>query len=168
MSKDAINYFEESEKYRPKKVRTLLIGEAPPPIGTKYFYVPKPMSITKPVQKDTSLPATIFYHYFKKRPETEEEYLDCLNRLRDLGIFLMDIVDERIKIRERGGINHENLQYLIGKIKELRGRIVGRGILIDEKDITFLLPRLHYKKQLEEEFPKSRKISWIDFRLSSD
>jgi len=70
MRKDPINYFQESERYRPKTVRTLLIAEAPPPSRTKYFYVPRPMQDKVPVEKDTSLPATIFYHYFKKRPKT--------------------------------------------------------------------------------------------------
>ena len=168
MRKEPINYFQESEKYRPKTVRTLLIAEAPPPTGTKYFYVPRAMPTKVPMEKDTSLPATIFQHYFKKRPETVDEYIDFLNRLRGAGIFLIDIADEPIRIREKGGINQENLQYLISKIKTLRTKIRERRIIIDDEDIIFLLPRLHFKKRLEEEFPKSEKIRWIDFRLSSD
>ena len=168
MRKEPINYFQESEKYRPKTVRTLLIAEAPPPTGTKYFYVPRAMPTKVPVEKDTSLPATIFQHYFKKRPETVDAYIDFLNRMRGAGIFLMDIADEPIRIRERGGINQDNLQYLISKIKTLRTRIKNRGIFIDDENILFLLPRKHYKKQLDEEFPNSKKIRWIDFRLSSE
>ncbi len=168
MRKEPINYFQESGKYRPRRIRTLLIAEAPPPSRTKYFYVPRAMSNKVPVEKDTSLPATIFHHYFKKRPESVSEYIDFLSKLRGIGIFLMDIVDKPIRIRERGGINQKNLQYLSSKIKTLGGRIARRGIFIDDEKITFLLPRLHYKKQLEEEFPQSRKIRWIDFRLSTE
>jgi hypothetical protein len=168
MSREAINYFQESERYRPKTVRTLLVGEAPPPGKTKYFYVPKAMSNKVPVEKDRSLPATIFHHYFKKRPVTIEEYVDLLNKLCDSGIFLMDITDESIRIRETRGINRKNLRYLISEIKTLRARIKDRGISIDDEDIIFLLPRRHYKRQLDEEFPRSKKIRWIDFRLSSD
>jgi hypothetical protein len=168
MGKEPINYFQEAERYRPQTVKTLLVAEAPPPTGTKYFYVPRAMSDKVPVEKDTSLPATIFHHYFKKRPKTVEEYNDFLNELRGIGVFLMDIADEPIRIREKGGINQDNLRNLIGKIKALRTRIKDRGISIDDEDIIFLLPRQHYKKQLHEEFPNSRKIRWIDFRLSSE
>lgn len=168
MGKEGINYFQESEKYRPKTVRTLLIAEAPPPMGTKYFYVPIAMPTKVPVERDASLPATIFHHYFQKRPNTVDKYIGFLNRLRDAGIFLMDIVDEPIRIREKGGIHQENLHYLISKIKTLRTKIRKRGILIGDKDIIFLLPRQNYKRQLGEEFPNSTKIRWIDFRLSSE
>jgi hypothetical protein len=168
MGEEPINYFQESEKYRPRRVRTLLIAEAPPPSRTKYFFLPRAMSNKVPLEKDTSLPATIFHHYFKKRPRNVDEYIDFLKRLGGAGIFLMDIVDKPIRIRERGGINQNNLQYLISKIKTLRTRIKDRGISIDDENIIFLLPRQHYKKQLDEEFPRSKKIRWIDFRLSSE
>ena len=168
MGKEAINYFQESEKYRPKIVRTLLVAEAPPPAGTRYFYVPRRMSNKTPVEKDRSLPATIFHHYFKKKPETVEEYVRFLNKLRDLGIFVVDILDAPIKIREKGGINQKNLQYLVSKIKKLRTKIKRRGIFIGDENIIFLLPRRHYKKELHEEFPNSKKMRWIDFRLSSE
>ncbi|OGQ13238.1 MAG: hypothetical protein A2026_13965 [Deltaproteobacteria bacterium RBG_19FT_COMBO_46_12] len=166
MAKEPINYFRRAEKYRPQTVRTLLVAEAPPPAGKRYFYIPRAMSSKLPVEKDTSLPATIFTHYFKRRPETLEEYKDFLNKLRGIGVFLMDIVDEPIRIREKGGINQENLQCLRVKIKAFRSKIRERGIPIDDENIVFLLPRPHYKKQLDEEFPKSKKVRWIDFRLS--
>ena len=97
-----------------------------------------------------------------------QEYENLLNRLKDMGIFLMDIVDEPIKIRDKEGINQKNLAYLISKIQQLRRRIRARGIRISDENITFLLPRINYKKHLQEEFPHSRLIRWIDFRLSSE
>ena len=168
MGKEPINYFQESEKYRPQTLRTLLVAEAPPPTGANYFYVPRAMPDNVPAEKDTSLPATIFHHYFKKRPKTVEEYNDFLNKLRGIGVFLLDIADEPIRIREKGGINQDNLQYLISRIKTLRNKIRDRNIFIDDENIIFLLPRPHYRKRLDEEFPNSRKIRWIDFRLSSE
>ena len=169
MIEKLINYFEASEKFRPKEVKTLLIGEAPPPSGKTYFYVPRPMSSKRPIKDDRSLPATIFYHHFRKRPETVERYIELLNKLKDRGIFLMDIVDDPIKISDRnltGGINQENLEYLVRQIPLLRNKIRSRGIDIEDENIIFLLARKHYKKYLDEAFPKSQKIRWIDFQLS--
>ena len=78
----AINYLEISEAYRPEKIggkiNKLLVSEALPPNGESYFYVPRPMSNNILAHNDRSLPATIFCHYFKRRPET----LQGLNRLK--------------------------------------------------------------------------------------
>ena len=171
MLEKLINYFEESEEFRPIEVKILLVGEAPPPSGKTYFYVPKPMSNKRPIKDDRSLPATIFYHYFKERPETVERYIELLNKLKDRGIFLMDIVDDPIKISDRnlkGGIAQENLEYLVRQIPLLRNKIRSRGIYIEDENIIFLLARKHYKKYLDKEFPNSQKIRWIDFRLSPE
>ena len=168
MASNRIDYFKESQKFKPKQVNTLLIGEAPPPSGKRYFYVPRPMSNQIAIEADRSLPATIFNHYFQRRPETVQEYVNLLNRLKEMGVFLMDIVDEPIKIRDKGGINQKTLDYLISKIPQLRKRIRARGIHISDENITFLLARNNYKKQVQEEFPNSRLIRWIDFRLSEE
>jgi len=122
MRRYPIKYFQESEEYRPKEVKTLLVGEAPPPSGKTCFYVPKPMSNKRLIKDDRSLPATIFYHYFRERSETVERYIELLNKLKDKGIFLMDIVDEPIKISDRrlkGGIiskSERNTQCMISTI----------------------------------------------------
>jgi hypothetical protein len=166
MQANRINYFEESEKYKPPLVKTLLIAEAPPPSGNSYFYVPRPMSVNRSIENDTSLPATIFFHYFQMRPETEEGYIYLLNQLKEMGIFLMDIVDEPLRIREGYSINERNLKILLYEIPNLRIKIKNRGIRISDDDIIFLLPRLHYKKALMNEFPNSKFMRWKDFRLS--
>ena len=80
----------------------------------------------------------------------------------------MDISDEPLRIRETGGINQRNLDRLIAEIHKLRDKIKSRGILIEDDKIIFLLPRLHYKRHLIDEFPKSKHVRWIDFRLSSE
>ena len=87
----AIDYFLKSEKYRPKEIKILLIGEAPPASGKTYFYVPKPMNTSIPIREDRSLPATIFHHYFQQRPADVETYIQLLERLREMHRFLIDI-----------------------------------------------------------------------------
>lgn len=164
-----IDYIKESDKYKPKIIKELLIGEAPPPSGKKYFYIPIIMSNKKDIEKDTSLPATIFYHYFNKRPETIDEYINFLNKLKNMGVFLIDIIDESLKIRDKNyknGINTDNLRILMKHIQMLRNKIKSRGIDIDDKNMIFLLPRKHYKKELKKEFPKAKFKSWKEFRLN--
>ncbi len=76
-----INYFKISEKYRPLKIKTLLIGEAPPFSGKKYFYLPDTIQ-NRIREENTSLPATIFYHYFDTVPRDVVEYEKFLIELQ--------------------------------------------------------------------------------------
>lgn len=164
-----INYLTISEKYRPIKIKTLLIGEAPPPSGKKYFYLPDTIQ-KRSRENNTSLPATIFYHYFDKVPKDTKEYEKYLRELQNMGIFLIDIVDEPLKIRDRNsknGINEKNLNYLNSQIPKLRNKITERNISIDESQIVFLLARTKYKKYIEKEFPNSEIIRWKDFRMTT-
>jgi hypothetical protein len=114
-----IDYELERNKYRPERIKTLLIGEAPPPSGKSYFYVPKEMSLGRSIEDDTSLPATIFNHYFGRRPNNISEYKKFLIELKNMGVFLIDIIDEPIKIRG----DKENENYLISKLPELKLKI---------------------------------------------
>lgn len=171
MNNHYINYFKESEQYRPESIKTLLIAEAPPPSGKHYFYVPKEMSAEIPIENDRSLPATIFYHYFQELPQSKEDYLNLLKNLKDMGIFLMDIMDMPIRIRDRkakGGINQENLRALKNEIPKLRDTISSRGIVIDDDKMIFLIPRPHYKKEIKREFRKACIVRWKDFRLNPE
>lgn len=162
----AINYFNESGKYRPEKIgktiKILLVSEAPPSSGTTYFYVPRRMSDRIPIQKDRSLPATIFNHYFGKRPTTIDEYVNFLVKLQEKGIFLIDICDEPIKVRG----NPNGIQRIIREIPKLRTKMEERKINIADEDIVFLLARNSYIKYIRREFPNSKFIRWIDFRIS--
>ncbi|MGQ9570134.1 MAG: hypothetical protein ACUVUQ_04685 [Thermodesulfovibrionales bacterium] len=158
----SIDYFKESEKYRPRKVTTLLVGEAPPAFRKTYFYLPRPLSNKRPVRNDRSLPATIFYHYFQRRPETEAEYVDLLFKLQNKGIFLIDICDEPLRVRG----NKKNLEKIVNEIPNLRNKMILRNISIEDEDIIFLLPRKNYLKYLKSEFPTSKYFRWIDFRMS--
>jgi len=158
-----IDYLKVRAEYQPSTIKTLLIGEAPPPNGKTYFYLPKLMSLGKSVRDDTSLPATIFNHYFHKRPETLEQYKAYLNTLEMHGIYLIDIIDEPKRIRG----NKENEEYLISKIPFLKEKIESRGLVIEEENWIFLLARNSYKKHLKKHYPLSTKIRWIDFRMDT-
>ncbi len=157
-----INYLAESEKYRPKKILTLLVGEAPPPSRKTYFYMPNSMRVKKEIEKDSNLPATIFNHYFGKRPENDVDYILFLRELQRNGIFLIDICDEPLRVRN----SPEGLQRIIDEIPMLRGKMKRRKISIHDEDIVFLLARHNYKKFLKKAFPVSHMIRWIDFRMS--
>ena len=156
-----IDYIRIRKKYKPKEIRTLLIGEAPPPNGKTYFYIPRDMSQARNIENDRSLPATIFNHYFDRRPSTIVEYEDFLLDLKERGIFLMDIIDDPIKIRD----NIENEKYLVSQIPNLRNKIKSMGISLEEEHWVFLLARTSYRSIIKREFPDSMTINWIDFRV---
>mgnify|MGYP000912663479 CR=1 FL=1 len=167
----ALNYFELSEKYRPKKVENLIVGEGPPPSGKRYFYLPIRMNPKRDIRGYRSLPATIFYHYFRSIPSTVEEYESLLIKLKERNIFLIDILDNPLKIRDRSsanGINKENYDLLISGIHGLKDKIKERSIYISEDRIVFLLARTSYKKELKREFPNAQYFRWIDFRLGRE
>jgi hypothetical protein len=157
-----IDYLFESEKYKPNHISVLLVGEAPPPSKKRYFYLPRDLSNNQPVEEDTSLSATIFNHYFKKRPSTRKEYQQFLLKLKQRGIFLIDICDDPIRVRNCP----EGVQRIIDEIPNLRDKIYQRAIKISDEDIIFLLPRPSYKKHLRRYFPDSKFVRWKDFRLS--
>jgi len=164
-----INYREQANKYRPGKITTLLIGEAPPPNGKKYFYMPVDLKNGRIIEKNASLPATIFHHYFGKKPHSKAEYKIFLNKLKNAGIFLVDIIDEPLRIRDRNRIrqrNQENLAYLVRQIPKLRKKLKNFKIKIEDENIIFLLARPDYKKHLKNEFPKSHFFRWKEFRLN--
>lgn len=160
-----INYIKESEKYRPKKINILLVGEAPPPKGDKYFYIPRKMNLKLSIKKDSSLPATIFYHFFKKRPRTEKEYFLFLKKLKQKGVYLIDIIDKPIRVRDKNGINIKAIKIIKKGIKELRVKMSKRRINISDNKIIFLIPRNHYKKEITYQFPGSQIIRWIKYRM---
>ncbi|MEN6411918.1 MAG: hypothetical protein ABFC84_04010 [Veillonellales bacterium] len=160
----SLNYVELSEKYRPTRINTLLIGEAPPPCGTKYFYLPQKLKSNISIREDRSLPATIFWHYFQRRPQDEQEYTVLLDRLKNAGIFLVDILDEPIKIRG----NRENEAKLVAEIPNLKNKLENRKIIISEEKMIFLLARNTYKKIIKKYFKSASLIPWIEYRLNAE
>jgi hypothetical protein len=121
-----------------------------------------------PIENDTSLPATIFHHYFGNRPQDVGEYQRYLVALQAAGIFLIDILDEPLKIRDRsypGWINAENLGKVITAISRLRNTLQARGIEIEERNVVFLLARNRHQRHLRKEFPAAQCWTWKAFRL---
>mgnify|MGYP001604811516 CR=1 FL=1 len=60
--------YAEAEKYRPKAIKTLLIGECPP-VNGQYFYIPKAN------YREIALASTIFMHYFNKTTHERFKYI---------------------------------------------------------------------------------------------
>jgi hypothetical protein len=120
------------------------------------------MSVVKPIRDDRNLPATIFNHYFGKRPENEHEYIELLLQLQKKGVFLIDICDKPIKVRDCP----QGIQRIKVEINKLRDKIHSREIFIPENNIIFLLARRDYEKEIRNEFPKAQLIRWINFRMS--
>lgn len=158
-----IDYLKESEKYRPEIIKTLLIGEAPPHSGQTYFYLPTSLSNANTIRNDRTLPATIFCHYFGQRPQGQYEYTEFLNRLKEVGIFLVDIYDQPIKVRG----SPEGERQIIEAIPKLRNKLLNRGIKIHERSTIFLLARNSYTKHIKKYFPNAERIPWIKFRMAN-
>ena len=128
------------------------------------------LALTANVEKDTSLPSTIFNHYFNQRPANDCEYSSFLFSLQERGIFLVDIVDEPIKVADRsfnGWVNPKNLERVRDEIGTLKLRLKERGIVVPENRMIFLLARRHYEKDIRAEFPQAHRIKWKDFRMKT-
>ena len=171
-----INYTELANNYRPEnEIKWLLIGEAPPPNGDTYFYLPK-----VPIRKD-SMPKTIFMHYFDDIPDTEEKYQQLLEILKSMGVFLVDIVNENIKVRDiyaetficeyfdkkplMKGVRKKEFEEVLRNIPLLEKNLKNRGIAVPSSNWIFLLPgsrhRISYIKSF---YPDSRAFRWHKFR----
>jgi hypothetical protein len=155
-----INYHIEAEKYRPSVIKTLLVGEAPPPSCKAYFYLPRLMTETTPIERDASLPATIFHHYFRTRPNSIDAYTCLLRALKANGIFLIDICDDPIRVRG----SKDGLSRIVSEIPRLRSKLAHRGISVADESIVFLLARRNYKRAIRDEFPNAKLIEWRHFR----
>jgi hypothetical protein len=120
------------------------------------------MSNTVPIEKDRSLPATIFNHYFQERPKTKYQYVDFLLQLKEKGIFLIDICNEPVKVRG----SPEGVARIIAEIPKLQQKMAARSIHVPDRDIVFLLARNSYVKHIRDQYPESQRFTWKDFRMS--
>jgi hypothetical protein len=157
-----LDYLRLSDAYRPKRIETLLIAEAPPPSGKSYFYYPATVKVTADIRANRSLPATIFYHYFARLPVDIEEYREMLTSLKAKGVFLVDICSEPIRVRD----NSDGLKRIISEIPRVYANLRSRCIEIDESSTIFLLARTNYKAIIRTHFPNSRLERWVDFRMT--
>jgi len=90
--------------------------------------------------------------------------------LKERGIFLVDIIDEPIKVSDRsfyGWVNPGNLNKIIEGIDTFMDRLNQRGIEMEENRMIFLLARKHYERNIREVFPSSYRINWKDFRMKT-
>jgi len=163
-----LNYNSLSNQYKPTKIKILLIGEAPPPNGKTYFYkVPDNYSPKKTIEGDYSLSATIFNHYFGRRPNDRHEYEDFLNLLKRDGIFLIDMYKYPEDFRGNKELRRKlftdiNIEKLLIEIKSLKNE--------ESFKIIFLLARNYLKCQLDilrERFPTADLIRWKEFRMNT-
>ena len=160
-----IDYAGLAKKYQPKHVKTLIIGETPPPNGTSFFYLPKMRS------KEYRLPSVVFRHYFGKLPFSADEYKLMLDKLTKNNIFVMFICDTPLRISNRifsKGYDPEELTKLISHIPHLREKISSRGIDIPAEKIIFLPARNYCDRHIRKFFPNSQIISWEDFRTTHE
>ena len=165
----SLDYKKISATYKPTIVKILLVGEAPPPKGDRYFYkIPEPYKLSsKDIEKDTSLPATIFNHYFGKRPATAEEYRRFLETLKENGIFLIDLYEKPEIFRNCPEnllllFSDENIQNFQNRVSKLTNK---------DTEIIFLLARnyrIQYRSLLKSHFPEAKLIRWKVFRLSNE
>lgn len=163
-----MDYITLSNNFKPEVINILLIGEAPPPNGKNYFYkVPEIYPARKSsIEDDTSLPATIFNHYFGRRPEAPQEYEQFLKCLKERGIYLIDILNKPIVIRKKdGSLDQDNLKILLSEenLNELDCKI--KSLTNADTKIIFLLARTKYLKVLKNKFPNVSYITWKCFRL---
>lgn len=149
-------------QFRPTLIRTLLIGESPPSHRRTYFYQPAGMRLNMSADQDSSLPATIFCHYFGDRPSTNDVYSRYLHALKDAGIYLIDILEEPTLVR--GSL--EGLSRVRSEIPLLSKRLTDEGISTPEQDWIFLLPRRDYSTLIKQHYPDAQRVYWADFRRS--
>jgi hypothetical protein len=163
-----MDYQKLAQTYKPQTVKTLLIGEAPPPNGKSYFYkVPdKYPTRSNTIENDTSLPATMFNHYFGVRPNNPNEYEQFLVCLKETGVYLIDIINEPLEIRKKDkSLNLVNIERLISdsNLNELEIRI--NTLINQDTKVIFLLARTKYLKSLRIKFPNYSFVTWKCFRL---
>jgi len=154
-----MDYSQLAEDYKPHKINTLLVGEAPPQSGKSYFYSPTKSGKVNEI----SLPSTVFKHYFGKLPQNRKEYLSFLDSLFDMGIWVIDITDKPVKVwKEKYVLDMDVIQEIINSLPVLKNRI--KDLEVDEKDVIFLAARRNYKKDIRKLFPASTVVEWSKFR----
>jgi hypothetical protein len=75
--------YRAARRYRPETVKLLLVAEAPPASLDRYFYFP-----------DVRVHDSLFRHVAReilRREPSRENKADLLRRLRDAGVFLIDL-----------------------------------------------------------------------------
>ena len=87
--RDAARRREAAEKYRPERVRLLLVAHAPPEEVERYFYF-------EGVREKDELFRYVVQALFGIMPRDRSAKAAWLARLRDAGVFLIDLVEQPI------------------------------------------------------------------------
>lgn len=92
---DAARRHQAAAKYRPQHVRLLLIAHAPPDDVDRYFYF-------EDVREKDDLFRYVVQGLFGVMPHDRSAKALWLARLRDAGVFLIDLVEQPISSHVRG------------------------------------------------------------------
>ncbi len=112
-----LNYQKLREKYKPRKIKCLLIAESPPKSEERFFYNPRQEKydfLFKSVME-------VIFPDFKNNYRRGQKH-EYLQRFKEQGFYLIDAVDTPIndrKRRERNKIIRKNLENKIKEIDEL-------------------------------------------------
>jgi len=82
-----------AQKYQPEKIRLLLVAEAPPQAENRYFYF-------ESVDKQDSLFRYVVRCILNIEP-TRENKAEYLNALKEMGIFLIDLVQDPLGPKDK-------------------------------------------------------------------
>ena len=105
-----------SAKYRPKVVEVLLVAEAPPCTPDRYFYF-------EDVREHDSLFRYVYRGLFGETPERSDKG-KCLARMRDAGVYLIDVSEEPIADKAKVRLAAEQLAVLPERCKKLAPKAV--------------------------------------------
>lgn len=100
-----------SAKYKPKRVRLLLVAEAPPCTTDRYFYF-------EDVTEHDSLFRYVYRGLFNETPSREGK-AGCLAKMRDAGVYLIDVSEEPIADGAKTRLTPEQILALVPRCKAL-------------------------------------------------
>ena len=103
-------------KYRPARVRLLLVAEAPPCTVDRYFYF-------EDVREQDALFRYVYRGIFGETP-TREGKADALAQLRDAGVYLIDVSEEPIADGAKVRLTPEQLGAVGPRCKALKPEAV--------------------------------------------
>ena len=101
-----------SAKYKPKRVRLLLVAEAPPCTTDRYFYF-------EDVAEHDSLFRYVYRGLFGETP-TREAKADHLARMRGAGVYLIDVSEEPIADGAKVRLTTDQLAEVVPRCRALK------------------------------------------------
>jgi hypothetical protein len=99
-------------KYKPAHIRLLLVAEAPPCTLDRYFYF-------EDVQQHDSLFRYVYRGLFDEAPSREGK-AECLAKMREAGVFLIDVSEEPIADGAKVRLTSEQLAGIVPRCAELK------------------------------------------------